>query len=118
MTPDLQAKYARLQAILREMGAVVIGLSGGVDSTLLVKVAHDTLGERCLAVIGKELQHAVDIFVLECPLALGEHLLDARAGVNLFGRSKRDEDAHADQQQRGDAQPQHEFRARLHGSPP
>ncbi|MCL6535978.1 MAG: ATP-dependent sacrificial sulfur transferase LarE [Armatimonadetes bacterium] len=53
MTPDLQAKYARLQAILREMGAVVIGLSGGVDSTLLVKVAYDTLGERCLAVIGK-----------------------------------------------------------------
>ena len=53
MTPELEAKYARLQAILREMGAVVIGLSGGVDSTLLVKVAHDTLGEQCLAVIGK-----------------------------------------------------------------
>lgn len=53
MTPDLEAKYARLQALLREMGAVVIGLSGGVDSTLLVKVAHAVLGERCIAVIGK-----------------------------------------------------------------
>ena len=50
MTPDLQAKYARLQAILREMGAVVIGLSGGVDSTLLVKVACDTLGEPQLEI--------------------------------------------------------------------
>ncbi|MFN3690075.1 MAG: ATP-dependent sacrificial sulfur transferase LarE [Fimbriimonadales bacterium] len=53
MTPELQAKYERLQAILREMGAVVVGLSGGVDSALLTKVAYDTLGDRCLAVIGK-----------------------------------------------------------------
>ncbi|MFN7015916.1 MAG: ATP-dependent sacrificial sulfur transferase LarE [Fimbriimonadales bacterium] len=53
MTPELQTKYERLQAILQEMGAVVVGLSGGVDSTLLTKVAHDTLSDRCLAVIGK-----------------------------------------------------------------
>jgi len=50
---ELQAKYNRLRAILQEMGSVAIGLSGGVDSTLLVKVAHEVLGERCLAVIGE-----------------------------------------------------------------
>jgi len=49
----LQAKYDRLRAILHEMGSVAIGLSGGVDSTLLVKVAHEVLGDRCLAVIGE-----------------------------------------------------------------
>ncbi len=37
-------KYGALQAILREMGSVVIGYSGGVDSTPLVKVAIDVLG--------------------------------------------------------------------------
>jgi pyridinium-3,5-biscarboxylic acid mononucleotide sulfurtransferase len=46
-------KYKFLQSILGEMGSVAIGYSGGVDSTLLVKVAHDVLGEKALAMIGK-----------------------------------------------------------------
>lgn len=52
LTPDLTAKYERLQAILREMGQVVLGYSGGVDSTLVMKVAHDALGENAVAVTG------------------------------------------------------------------
>jgi len=49
----LQAKHEKLQAILREMQAVVIAYSGGVDSTLLLKVAADILGQRALAMIGR-----------------------------------------------------------------
>jgi uncharacterized protein len=47
---EVEQAYARLQDILAEMGSVVIGMSGGVDSVLLAKVAHDVLGERALAV--------------------------------------------------------------------
>ncbi len=49
----LQEKYQKLQTILRQMGGVVIGYSGGVDSTFLLKVACDALGEKTLAVIGR-----------------------------------------------------------------
>jgi pyridinium-3,5-biscarboxylic acid mononucleotide sulfurtransferase len=47
---DLEIKHARLRSILSEMGGLVIGMSGGVDSVLLAKVAQDVLGERALAV--------------------------------------------------------------------
>ena len=48
----LQAKYERLQAIFKKLDRVLVAFSGGVDSSLALKVALDTLGpERVLGVI-------------------------------------------------------------------
>lgn len=47
---ELELKYTRLRELLAEMGSLVIGMSGGVDSVLLAKIAQDVLGERALAV--------------------------------------------------------------------
>jgi uncharacterized protein len=53
LSQDLRKKYERLQQILQAMGSVAIGYSGGVDSTLLLKVAADVLGPSALAMIGR-----------------------------------------------------------------
>ncbi len=42
-------KLAGLEASLREMDRVLVCFSGGVDSSFLVRVAHDVLGDRAVA---------------------------------------------------------------------
>ncbi|HTF57811.1 MAG TPA: ATP-dependent sacrificial sulfur transferase LarE [Planctomycetota bacterium] len=43
-------KLDRLRAILGEMESALVAYSGGVDSTFLLRVAHDILGTRAVAV--------------------------------------------------------------------
>jgi len=45
-----EVKLDSLKRILSEMSGVVVAFSGGTDSTLLLKVAHDELGDKALAV--------------------------------------------------------------------
>lgn len=46
----LETKLDDLKKLVRQMGKVIVAYSGGTDSTLLLKVAHDELGEDAIAV--------------------------------------------------------------------
>ncbi len=46
MNRGIEEKLGRLKEIFGSMGRVLVAFSGGVDSTLLLKVAQDTLGDK------------------------------------------------------------------------
>jgi len=46
----LEQKLEQLQALFAEMDRALVAYSGGIDSTLVAKVAYDVLGDRALAV--------------------------------------------------------------------
>ena len=68
MTQSLKEKYDHLKSIIIQAGSAAVAFSGGVDSTFLLKVCSDLLGDRALAVTARsetfprrELEEAKDL---------------------------------------------------------
>lgn len=69
----LTEKFEQLRALFREMEQALIAYSGGVDSTLVAKIAYDVLGDRALAVTAVS------------PSLLPEELEDAKIQAATIG---------------------------------
>ncbi|MBD2340401.1 ATP-dependent sacrificial sulfur transferase LarE [Calothrix sp. FACHB-156] len=69
----LTEKLERLKGIFAEMEQALIAYSGGVDSTLVAKIAYDVLGDRALAVTAVS------------PSLLPEELEDAKIQAATIG---------------------------------
>ena len=54
LTDELQEKLAKLEEYIRELGSLAIGFSGGVDSSFLLAIAHEVLGDNVIAVTGAD----------------------------------------------------------------
>jgi len=67
------AKLTQLQALFAQMERALIAYSGGIDSTLMAKIAFDVLGDRALAVTA------------ESPSLLPEDLEEARIQAATIG---------------------------------
>lgn len=52
---QLKEKYQALQENLKKLKSVAVAFSGGVDSTFLLKTAHDVLGDQVVAVTARSL---------------------------------------------------------------
>lgn len=53
MEKIIHQKYDILKQYLSGLGSVAIAFSGGVDSTFLLKTAHDVLGSYAIAVTAR-----------------------------------------------------------------
>ena len=69
----LTEKFEQLRALFTEMEQALIAYSGGVDSTLVAKIAFDVLGDRALAVTAVS------------PSLLPEELEDAKIQAATIG---------------------------------
>ena len=69
----INQKLEQLKTLFAEMEMALIAYSGGVDSTLVAKIAHDVLGDRALAVTAVS------------PSLLPEELEDARIQAAAIG---------------------------------
>ena len=50
MSKELNQKYRELRGSIKNLGSTIVAFSGGIDSALVLKIAHEVLGSNAVAV--------------------------------------------------------------------
>ncbi len=66
---SIKQKHNKLQHLLKDMGSLVLAYSGGVDSTFLLKVANEVLGDDVLAVTAVSPTYTQEEYERACTMA-------------------------------------------------
>ena len=69
----MSSKISKLQNLFRDLDKALIAYSGGIDSTLVAKIAYDVLGDRALAITAVS------------PSLLPEELGEAQSQAEIIG---------------------------------
>lgn len=84
----LHEKLHRLETYLKDLGSVAIAFSSGVDSTFLLKVAHDVLGDKAAAVTAKSCsfpQRELEEAILFCEKEHIAHIIIESEELSIEG---------------------------------
>ncbi len=88
---DTNAKYRDLLRRLKNLGSAAVAFSGGVDSTFLMAIAHQALGDRAVAVTARSLsfpKRELDLAGEFCAKNGILHIMVDSEELNIEGFSK------------------------------
>jgi len=88
MDEKLEQKLTELKNYLRSLGSVAVAFSSGVDSTFLLKVAHDTLQDKVIAITAKSCsfpQRELDEAIAFCQSENIQHIIFESEELDIEG---------------------------------
>lgn len=87
---ELREKYNKLKDYLKSLESAVVAFSSGVDSTFLLKTAHDVLGDKVIAVTAQSCsfpKRELDEAVLFCKEENIRHIVFETEELDIDGFS-------------------------------
>ena len=87
----MDEKFEKLKEYLKSLNSVAVAFSGGVDSTFLLKTAHDVLGDNAVAITAKSCSYPereLNEAKMFCKIEGIHHIIIESEELNIEGFSR------------------------------